>query len=246
MADVGLKWFLSGDSKTFGPYSCDEFRQLLVEGRATGDSKVCPQGGREWVALAIALPELFEGAAPPPPPQETARPHRRLGASPGTRRALVGPKKRSVAPLVVTLIVIVVGGGVGGYTYVSGRNPVSAIIDLGSSPEQSLKDFFAALKSKDYNRASTMIAEGVTKGRVDDVPKMLKNMSENPLLEAQGLLNLGLKGLIGSISHPEMMVLGSTPLGDGAVVSIQIQGKRDTNNVFLLRENGRWKIAKAE
>lgn len=247
MIEQSPKWFLSGDGKTFGPFDNEGLRQMLTEGRATGDSKVCPQGGKEWIALAIALPQLFEGAAPPSLPSDgLSRPQRRLGVSPGTRRALTPSKKRSSAPLVVAILVLAAGGGVGGYKYVSGKNPITAIAELGSSPEQSVKDFFVALKAKDYNHASIFIAEGVTKGRVDDMPKLLKTMAENPLMEAQGLVNLGLRGLIGSVSHPEMMVLGSTPLGEGVVVSIQIQGLRNPSSIFLLRENGRWKIAKAE
>lgn len=77
------KWFLAVGGKTSGPYSVDELRGFIGEGRVTAKSKVCPVGGKQWASVSATLPELLESPSsvpPPPPPDEEDPP------MPGPRR----------------------------------------------------------------------------------------------------------------------------------------------------------------
>ena len=62
---------LGSDGKEYGPVTAEVVREWIKERRATGQTRVQPEGNAEWIALS-ALPEfaaaLAASAAPPPLP----------------------------------------------------------------------------------------------------------------------------------------------------------------------------------
>ena len=54
------KWFMMVDGKTYGPYLSEQLRQFVDEGKAKAETLVCVEGGKQWLHLADAIPELFK------------------------------------------------------------------------------------------------------------------------------------------------------------------------------------------
>ena len=57
---------LGGDGKEYGPVSTETLRQWINEGRANAQTKVQPEGGSGWVALA-QVPEFADLQSAPQP-----------------------------------------------------------------------------------------------------------------------------------------------------------------------------------
>src|SRR5258706_2392078 len=71
--------FLAHDGKSIGPYSIEQLRSLLGEGRIKLDAMAWREGMAAWAGLSVACPELGNpaavaatGAPPPPRPEPSA------------------------------------------------------------------------------------------------------------------------------------------------------------------------------
>jgi hypothetical protein len=58
----GGRWYLRFPSgRQFGPVVMQVIEEWVREGRADGESLVCPEGAQEWYLLADAFPDLVDG-----------------------------------------------------------------------------------------------------------------------------------------------------------------------------------------
>lgn len=62
-------WMSIGDGNTYGPYTVEELRALMLDGRATRTSQLCEEGSQQWFPAGNVLPELGS-----PPTSPTAVP----------------------------------------------------------------------------------------------------------------------------------------------------------------------------
>jgi len=80
---------IGADGREYGPFTGDQLRQWIAEGRANAKTQVLPEGAPEW-KLVGELPEFAQALGSSPAPQ----------ASPGT--AYVSSSSPGTNPLAVT------------------------------------------------------------------------------------------------------------------------------------------------
>ncbi len=107
MNNLTAKWFMQRDSSNLGPYTWEELRQFVQEGRLHTEGLVKSEQMENWV-LASAVPGLIEtvDSAPPPP---NAYPQQ-LSPSTSTRK-----KEGSLLKTLIIVIGSVVGLAVIGF-----------------------------------------------------------------------------------------------------------------------------------
>jgi len=62
-------WLSHGDGRSYGPYTVEELRAYVAEGRVTASSVLCAEGATEWMPATVLLPALAASVPPPMPGQ---------------------------------------------------------------------------------------------------------------------------------------------------------------------------------
>lgn len=80
------EYWIGRDGQQLGPYSAEDLRRMIAEGRASATDYVWKDGMTGWEPLAQVI--LVSGPAPPPPPP---KPHAYAGAQPAPAVASRAP-----------------------------------------------------------------------------------------------------------------------------------------------------------
>lgn len=72
-------WLSVGDGNSYGPYTVEELRALMLDGRVTHASQLCEEGMQQWFPPGSVLPEL--GAPPTSPTAVPPLPVQPVGRS---------------------------------------------------------------------------------------------------------------------------------------------------------------------
>ena len=85
-----------GDGQSYGPYTMDELRGFIAEGRVRGGAMLCLEGKSDWIPAGHLMPELKSPPSAPPPWSDGPVP-----SVPNARRIKLG---WAMAAMVSTLV----------------------------------------------------------------------------------------------------------------------------------------------
>lgn len=140
------RYYLSiGDGTSYGPYTLEELRGYVKEGRVRAGAMLLPEQGGEWKPVGVVLPEIGLPPVPPTGPglfASGAMPH--AGAVAGARRIRLG---WAVAVMVLTLVLATcVPIGIVAFLYARKANERYACGDVvgGQSAERAYRAWMIA------------------------------------------------------------------------------------------------------